>query len=165
MLTRLFVLCSLLFSSSLLSVGQLCFPVKKGFAYTQPVNRGIASREDRRSARQSVNHLVYIQSKSEGVTVKNVWINGELHAATLKEVPTPITITSPLNKLEQVILVPASKRKTYQLLFVSLPAGDIKPTVPEKFQKLPVVIELQYKKKKKFLAIENMKELEVTSLY
>jgi hypothetical protein len=165
MLTRLFVLCGLLLSSSLLSFGQLCFPVKKGFAYAQPVNRGTASREDRREARQSVNHLVYIQSKSEGVTVKNVWVNGELHAAELKEVKTPVTMSSPLNKSEAVVLVPASSRKTYQLLFIPLSRNDVTPAVPAKFQNTPVLIELQYKKKKKYLPIRDLKQLDIMPLY
>ena len=166
---RTLVLTSIMMLSFHMAVGQLCFPVKKAYAYFQPVTRGIASREEAKNRRQPVNHLVYLVSKSEGVKVNNVWINGELYAAELKEVTTPVSISTPVTHSpaggkEHTILVPSTSRKAYQLLFTALKQTDLKPSIPKKFINVPVLLELQYRNKKKFVAVEEVKQLEVMPL-
>ena len=166
---RTLVLSSIMMMSFQIAAGQICFPVKKAYAYFQPVTRGIASREEAKNRRQQVNHLVYLVSKSDGVKVNNVWINGELHAAELKEVTTPVTIATPVSPSsgpakDNTILVPSTGRKAYQLLFIALKQPDLNPSFPKKYSKVPVLLELQYRNKKKFIAVEDVKQLEVMPL-
>jgi hypothetical protein len=149
-------------ASSKIVKAQLCFPVKKVHAYVQPVTRGNAPRQESGENRARANHLVYVVSKTSGITLNNVWINGERHAADLKELPSPVTIK---NGNQQTVLVPATNRKVYQLLFKALPDLNAQNMIPEKFKTAPLLLELQYKKKKKFLAVNDVKTLDILPLY
>jgi hypothetical protein len=159
---RFILLISLLMASSVIVKAQLCFPVKKVYAYLQPVTRGNAPREERKENRARGNHLVYLVSKSGDVSLKNVWINGERHAAQLKELPSPVTIN---NGKEQTVLVSGTKRKVYQLLFTALPDLNVQTIIPEKYKNSPLLLELQYRNKKKFFAVNDIKTIDILPLY
>ena len=135
----------------------------------QPVTRGNASKEEAKNRNQQGNYLVYVVSRSEDIKLNNVWINGELHAAVLKEVATPVLNPSTIQSSEpgrnNKPLVPSTSRKVYQLVFTALTPQAVKQGIPKKFAGEPVVLELQHKSRKKFLAIEQMEELEVMPLY
>lgn len=159
---RFILLINFLMASSLMLNAQLCFPVKKVYAYLQPVTRGNAPREERKVNNQRGNYLVYLVSKPGDVSVNNVWINGERHAATLKELPSPVTIN---NGKENTVLVPATKRKVYQLLFTALPDLNVQTIVPDKYKNAALLLELKYGKKKKFFAVNDIKTLDILPLY
>ena|SRR5689334_16688323 len=137
---------------------QLCFPVKKVYAYFQPVTAGIMSKDEAKDRRERGNYLVYFTSKKPGVSLSNVWINGALHHAELKEVTEPVSISG------SNILLPAKGGKTYQLLFTSLDATGTKSVVPAKFANRPLVMELKYKKKTKYLALDKIEQLNIQPL-
>ena len=142
---------------------QLCFPAKKVYAFVQPVTRGTAAKTEERDSKERANHLIYIISKKSGLKLNHVWINGELHAANLKEVPSPVIIYNRLQ--DSSVLVPKNSHKTYQLAFTTLPANASAISLPAKFANTPVVLEVQYKKKKKFIEVSEVKELAVLPLY
>lgn len=142
---------------------QLCFPAKKVYAFVQPVTRGTAAKTEERDSKERANHLIYIISKKSGLKLNHVWINGELHAANLKEVPSPVIIYNRLQ--DSSVLIPKNSHKTYQLAFTALPANASAISLPAKFANTPVVLEVQYKKKKKFIEVSEVKELAVLPLY
>ena len=160
---RTIIFVSLLIISSPNANAQLCFPVKKVHAFIQPVTRGTAAKEESRDRSQGANHLVYVVSKNSGLRVNHVWINGALHAAELKEVPSPVVLYNRLQ--DSSVLVPKSRHKTYQLVFTALPANASTVSLPAKYANAPILLELQYKKKKKYFAVDKVKELDVMPLY
>ena len=156
------LICFLVISSSVVS-GQLCFPVKRVYAFVQPVTRGTAAKEESRDRSQGANHLVYIVSKNSGLQLNHVWINGALHAAALKEVSSPVVLYNRLQ--DSAVLVPKSRHKTYQLAFTALPENASAVTLPVKYANAPILLEIQYKKKRKYFTVEQVKELAIMPLY
>ena len=142
---------------------QLCFPVQKVHAFVQPVTRGTAAKTEERDRKERANHLIYIISKKSGLQLNHVWINGELHAANLKELASPVVLYNRLQ--DSAVLVPKNRNKTYQLAFTALPANASTVSLPAKYANTPVVLELQYKQKKKFITVDELKELNILPLY
>jgi hypothetical protein len=142
---------------------QLCFPVQKVYAFVQPVTRGTAAKTEERDRKERANHLIYITSKKSGLKLNHVWINGELHAANLKALPSPVVIYNRLQ--DSSVLVPKNRHKTYQLAFSALPADASNISIPEKYANAPILLELQYKNRKKYFAVNKISELEVMPLY
>lgn len=163
MLFRTVIFISIFTISSVAVNGQLCFPVKKVYAFVQPVTRGNAAKTEARERTERANHLVYVVSKQTGLHLNHVWINGQIHAATLKELPSPVILYNRLQ--DSSVLVPKSRHTTYQLAFTALPENASAASLPAKYAKAPVVLEIQYKKKKKFVAVSELKELEILPLY
>ena len=142
---------------------QLCFPAKKVYAFVQPVTRGTAAKTEDRDRKETANYLVYIVSKKSGLILNHVWINGEMHAASLKELPSPVILYNRLQ--DSSVLVPKNRHITYQLAFTALPANASTVSLPAKYANTPVVLELQYKQKKKFIRVDELKELNILPLY
>jgi hypothetical protein len=143
-----------------LAFGQLCFPVKKVYAFYQPVTAGIMSKEEAANRRQRGNYLVYITSKAEALKLNNVWINGTLYHADLQQVTSPVSIPSGNGN----VLVPATTRNTYQLKFTALTTQAMQSQIPKKYSAFPLVLEIQYKNRKKFIAVDSIRQIEVMPL-
>ena len=163
MLLRTIIFIAFLTTVSHNGNAQLCFPVQKVYAFVQPVTRGTAAKTEERDRKERANHLVYIISKKSGLKLNHVWINGELHAANLKELPSPVVLYNRLQ--DSSVLVPKNRHKTYQLAFTALPANASAISLPAKYANTPLVLELQYKQKKKFITVGEVKELAILPLY
>ena len=163
MLLRTIIFISILTISSQKVNAQLCFPAKKVYAFVQPVTRGNAAKTEERDRTERANYLIYIVSKNNGLKLNHVWINGELHAAVLKELPSPVVLYNRLQ--DSSVLVPKSRHKTYQLAFTALPANAPNVSIPEKYANAPILLELQYKNRKKYFAVNKISELQVMPLY
>jgi hypothetical protein len=168
---RYFISGILMIMYSQFAFTQICFPVKKGWAYFQPVTAGTMSKAEAKNREQKGNYLIYFTSKSDAVGLKNIWINGELHHGNLLEVNSPVLLTpvtagsAAALKENKATLVPANKLKTYQIVFTALNAESIKPVLPKKYSSAPVVLEIQYKNRKKFITLNSIKQLDILPLY
>jgi len=154
-----------------LAFSQLCFPVKKAYAYFQPVTAGTMAKSEAKNRKQGGNYLVYLTSSSTGISLKNTWINGELQHADLLEVQPPVYFPSATattvsdSRAKDKTLVPATKRKTYQLIFTAFDSSTARPALPVKYNSKPVVLEIQYKNKTKFITLDKITELDILPLY
>jgi hypothetical protein len=150
------------------ALAQSCFPAKKVYAYYQPVTPGVMSKAEEKTRKPAGNYFIYVESKKAGINADRLWINGDLFHAELKEVPTPVVLNNGNNapnglKESPVELVPKTSRKIYQLVLTGALTND-KVTVPSKYNGRPVVVELHYRKKSKYMTAE-IKQLNPMGMY
>jgi len=169
MLFKIFVVIfSILFLSNE-AIGQFCFPAKTIYSYFQPVTKGAAAKgeskpvESRRE--ETGNYFIYLSSKKEGLVLLHTWIRGILHNADLKLVPSPVILkqnfgNSPYMNKPAVELVPKTNKKIYQLVFKALDANRVPGVIPGKYSDKPIVIEVQYKNKRRYLTADSIRTLE-----
>ncbi|MEJ7766214.1 MAG: hypothetical protein WKF89_00275 [Chitinophagaceae bacterium] len=149
---------------------QFCFPAKKLYAYSQPVTRGIESRDDLKP-KPAGNFYLYIESKRSGITLGNLWIMGEGYNGQLKEVTSPVILEGTVSNSilmkgdAPVELVPITNKKVYQVVLIAREQGKPAAPLPVKYSAKAVVMELHYKNRKKIVTAYEMKPLKLEARY
>ena len=132
--------------------GQLCFPVKKTFAYFQPVTPGNAAKSEVRKSTKQGNYYLYLESRREGVSVSDIWIDGVHYAATIKQVTSPVSLPSTFvnpavtDKEINKVLVPPTRRFVYQVMLHADSTNVFEPP-PARYEKSPVIFRVKYRNK------------------
>ena len=147
-----------------------CFPVKKVYAYFQPVSQGVTSKEEGKKKAVTGNFYVYVDSKKENITLNNIWIKGLLYNGHLQEVKKQAASTEPkrdapiLESGNPSDIVPATKNKLYMVMFTALEPNKLS-SLPNKYSSKPFVIELQHKKKRKYFTLDEIKQITSAAMY
>jgi hypothetical protein len=61
-------------------------------------------------------------------------------------------------------LVPKTTGKMYKLNFIALDSMNVKQSIPPKLQNKPVVMEVRYRKKTKYVSVDSVKTLETLGM-
>ena len=161
---------AILMQRAMPALSQICFPAKKLHAYLQPVTRGIESRSDA-TPRPAGNYYLYIESKKPGISLGTMWIKGEVFSGQLKDVASPVVLegtvsNSVLMKGEAPVeLVPATRKRVYQVVLTAHEPGKIKIPLPAQYAAKAVVLELHYKSRKRFVSANEFKPLKLEARY
>src|SRR2546423_13014735 len=76
------------------SIAQVSFPVKKIYAFYQPVSKGVENKQDAKK-KKSGNYYVYVETTSANVSLNHIWINDVIYHGELKEVSKPVSSSQP----------------------------------------------------------------------
>ena len=148
---------------------QLCFPIKKVHAFFQHVSKGVESREEAKKEKTSGNYYVYVESKKSNITLNHIWIKGMPYNGQLKELIKPAISQQPQTSgTDKRIdtpddMIPATNNKLFQVIFTALQSNQ--PAIPTKYSSQPLVVEVQYKNKKKYFALKEIRTVTAAAMY
>ncbi|MEJ7737712.1 MAG: hypothetical protein WKF97_09820 [Chitinophagaceae bacterium] len=143
---------------------QICFPVKKIYAFFEPVKKGVINKDDAKKQQTGGNYLVYVESRNSNIILHNIWINGVIYNGRLQEVSTPV-LSAPDGNIKPLttakpssVMVPSTKRKVYQVIFTALDSGQKEQVMPARYASKPLLMDLGYKKKRKYFTVNEIIE-------
>jgi hypothetical protein len=165
MIARIIAVCLLLFPGAT-GVAQICFPVKKTHAYFQPVTPGNAARDEAKLKTRTGNYYLYMESRRQGISVSDVWINGAHFRGTIQKVSSPVLLPSAhinpavTDKDINKVLVPPTKRFVYQLLLNVDSTTHGEAVLPEKYSSNPLVLKVNYRNRIKYIRADEIIQLD-----
>ncbi len=152
--------------SSISVSAQLCFPVKRTYAYFQPVTPGNAAKNETASAQRHGNYYIYLQSRKEAITVSDLWIDGVHHNVRLIKVTSPVVLPatglnpSATDRQNNRVLVPPTDNKVFQVIITADGLAGGGRALPSKYLGKPVVIMVSYGKKQRFIIKDEIVQLD-----
>jgi hypothetical protein len=128
--------------TSVTAASQGRYPVRKVYAYLQPVKQGAGGRYDAPRQQESRKYLYLALWPGRSVEVVQLWLDGAATAFTVESVSAPVAIstTPALLKGQRTTqtLVPGGSHTVLQLLTHN--AADIPAPYPRGLRHYPVLI-------------------------